>query len=991
MTPEHWQQVKEIFQSALDCPPDKRAAFLDEACVSDPALRSEVESLISSHDQAGDSFEAMAGGLAAQMLADDRGSSFSSFIGRDIGPYKVIGHIGTGGMGEVYLAQDPRLGRHVALKLLRREFAKDEDRLRRFQQEAHAASALNHPNILTVYEIEQVDSLYYMATEYVEGETLRQRMLTAMKLRETLDATIQVASALSVAHQAHIVHRDIKPENIMVRTDGYVKVLDFGLAKLAEPKAGDTTAPTLPKVETGPGVVMGTLSYMSPEQARGLAADARTDIWSLGVVLYEMVAGRQPFEGETASDVMALILQKEPLPLVHYSPEIPAELERIVRKALRKEREERYQTVKDLLIDLRDLRKELELEAELERSVPQLTSKAMSSRQEAAAIAHQTSSAEYIVTEIKQHKRAAALVLGVIIVLPAVWYLLLRSPGKPADRSQWVQITNLPDAVSQPALSADGRMLAFIRGPDTFVAPGEIYVKMLPNGEAVQLTRDHSQKMSPAFSPDGNRIAYTVVSAQNRWDTWLTPVIGGSPRLWLTNASGLVWSDEKKILFSEIKNNILHMAVVAAEESRVGERDIYVPPNTTGMAHRSYPSPDGKWVLLVEMDQGLWLPCRLVPMDGGSSGKQVGPPGAGCTFAAWSPDGIWMYLSSSAGGAFHIWRQRFPDGQPEQITSGPTEEEGIAMMPDGRSFITAVGMKQSSVWMHDSSGERQISLEGYSYDPKLSPDGKRLCYRILKGGAFASLNSGTSELRVVDLDSGRNAPLLPGFAVVAYDISQDSQRVVAAANDDHGQKNFWLTTLDGLSPPRQIPNMQGGGRAFCGLDGEIFFGTREGTSTFAYRIHEDGSGLRKVLEQAIGNIISVSPDGQWLMVRFPGPDGYTITAVPLRGGSPVHIIGGSGFTSGNITVRWSPEGRRLFISGPSGLEEFSGKTYVLPLAQGRMLPEVSAGGFRSEAEIANLPGVLLMDALHVTPGPTPELYAFVRVTVQRHLFRVPLP
>src|SRR5262245_52608498 len=218
---------------------------------------------------------------------------------------------------------------------------------------------------------------------------------------------------------------------------------------------------------------------------------------------------------------------------------------------------------------------------------------------------------------------------------------------------------------------------------------------MVTDGEPVQLTRDDLQKMSPVFSPDGSKIAYTTVAGP-RWDTWAVPVISGQTQLWLPNASGLVWLGRDKILFSEIKDNDIHMPIVTSEESRAGQRDIYVPASKRGMAHRSYPSPDGRWALIVEMDRAIWLPCRLVPMDGSSAGRQVGPPDAGCTFAAWSPDGDWMYFSSNVGGAFHTWRQRFSDGQPEQITSGPSEEEGIAMAPDGRSFITAVGTRQSS-------------------------------------------------------------------------------------------------------------------------------------------------------------------------------------------------------------------------------------------------------------------------------------------------------
>src|SRR5256712_1837480 len=425
MTPERWQQLKQIFQSALERNPAERAAFLNQACADDPALRSQVESLIASHDQAGDSIEAMAAEAATEMLDDDQAVSI---VGKQISHYQVVSHIGRGGMGEVFLAHDTSLGRKVALKLLRSDFTRIEERLRRFQQEARAASALNHPNILTIHEIGHDGSLHFMATEYVEGETLRQHLSRArITVGQTLDVAVQVASALAAAHQAGIIHRDIKPENIMLRTDGNVKVLDFGLAKLTEPKTIETAAPTLPQVETAPGVVMGTFSYMSPEQARGLAVDTRTDIWSLGVMIYEMAAGRQPFEGETASDGMSLILQKVAPPLAHSRPEVPGELDRIVRKALRKDREERYQTIKDLLIDLRNLRKELELSAEMERSAPPISARAMSSGQSAAATAHSASSAEYIVTEIKQHKRATALIVGIVIIASAaVLYLFSR-------------------------------------------------------------------------------------------------------------------------------------------------------------------------------------------------------------------------------------------------------------------------------------------------------------------------------------------------------------------------------------------------------------------------------------------------------------------------------------------------------------------------------------------------------------------------------------
>jgi len=339
-------------------------------------------------------------------------------------------------MGEVYLAYDSRLRRQVAIKLLPLEFTENKARLSRFEREAYAASSLNHPNILTIYEIGEHDGHHFIATEYVEGESLRQRLTHApTELRETLSLVIQVADALAAAHDAGIVHRDIKPENVMLRRDGYVKVLDFGLAKLAnESSTPEVTseARTMTRVvKTDPGVVMGTAGYMSPEQARGLEVDARTDIWSLGALIYEMVAGRLPFEGATATDVIATILHREPPSLLLYRSNIPAELERIVEKALTKDREERYQLAKELSVDLKRLKQRLELETELERSVtPEAGAGARAGAgggrsttgfmpTNEANVAHTVSSAEYVVGEIKRHKRAALLASALIVAAVA--------------------------------------------------------------------------------------------------------------------------------------------------------------------------------------------------------------------------------------------------------------------------------------------------------------------------------------------------------------------------------------------------------------------------------------------------------------------------------------------------------------------------------------------------------------------------------------------
>ena len=350
--------------------------------------------------------------------------------GTRLGRYEVRTQIGAGGMGEVYLAQDLNLRRSVALKLLPAEYTQDEGRLRRFEQEACAASGLNHPNILTIHEIGAEGEAHFIATEFIDGESLRYRMTRGdMKLREMLDVVIQVAAALTAAHEAGIVHRDIKPENIMVRRDGYVKVLDFGLAKLMERRTTDSEASTM--VNTDPGVVMGTASYMSPEQARGIEVDARTDIWSLGVVIYEMIAGRTPFEGATTGDMLGLILgDRNAPPLARFAGDVPSELERIVTKALTKDREERYQTAKDLLIDLKRLKQQLEVEAEIERTAaPEFRVGATGTGDRRAAVQTMgqpapasTSNVPHIAGEITRNKLGIGIAVVVLLAIAAFAY-----------------------------------------------------------------------------------------------------------------------------------------------------------------------------------------------------------------------------------------------------------------------------------------------------------------------------------------------------------------------------------------------------------------------------------------------------------------------------------------------------------------------------------------------------------------------------------------
>jgi eukaryotic-like serine/threonine-protein kinase len=858
-------------------------------------------------------------------------------IGQTISHYKITSKLGEGGMGVVYKAEDTNLDRTVALKFLAAHLLDSEEHKQRFLREAKAAASLDHPNICMVLEVGEADSRVFLAMSYVDGREVRAKIKERpLKLDEALDIAIQAAEGLRAAHQKGIVHRDIKSSNLMLTSAGQVKIMDFGLAQL-------TGGTRFTKTDT----ILGTPAYMSPEQAQGLATDRRSDIWSLGIVLYEMVTGRLPFEGEREQAVVYSIISEPHEPMTAIRVGVPVELDRIVAKALAKNPAERYQHLDDLLVDLRAI-------------TVQLESGKFPARQTVAATPRR-----------RVYAWAGAATVGLLALLltaASFW------KGAPPTSAEWERITDFPDSATSPAVSPDGRMVTFIRGGSTFTGKGEIYVKMLPDGQPVQLTNDGLIKMSPVFSPDGSRIAYTVVENSSAWNTWIVPVLGGEPRRWLPNASGLVWIDKRRVLFSEIKTGI-HMALVTATESRGEARDLYVPSLERGMAHRSYLSPDGKSVLLVEMENQGFVPCRVVPFDGSSAGRRVGPSGP-CTSAAWSADGDEMYFASNSGGSFHIWRQSFPDGPPEQITSGPTQEEGVALAPDGRSLLTSVGMAQSSVWIRDQRGERQVSFEGNallvepltsSLPHAFSPDGQRLYY--LAGG----------ELWTAELDSGRNERLLPDFeGIVNYDISRDGKQVAFSTVDSRQRTQLWLAPLDLSSPPKTL----GPADADCphfGRDGEIFFRGIEDERNFVFRLAADHEQWEKVASEPVVSVITASPGGEWVV---GAASGY-VTAYPAEGGAPVPLCA-------SCLVDWTGDGKSLFVSRFVDTTRRHVRTYVLSIPAGSAFPALRPGGIESEDQLVALGGVLLGEGGIASPGPDASLYAFTRSSEQRNIYRIPL-
>ena len=562
MKPERWQQLDELFDAALARTPGERAAFLDEACAGDESLRKQVEALLAAHEEAGSFIESPAMEVEARGVAADQEDTGEKLAnGETVSHYRIISPLGVGGMGQVFLAHDTTLGRKVALKLLPAEFTRNTDRVRRFQQEARAASSLNHPNIITIHEIGQAGDRHFIATEYIDGLTLREYLRepqsriaaggkqTGLQLSETLSITMQVADALAAAHAKGIVHRDIKPENIMLVRDShlmqkesFVKVLDFGIAKLTElqttGREGDATTKVL--LNTHEGSVIGTASYMSPEQARGESVDARTDIWSLGVVLYEMLSNSVPFGGNTTQDVIASILKEEAAPI---SLEVPDRLRWIVEKALRKDRDERYQTIREMFSDLRDLqrqegvRKEGSGQSALPESDPGTAgiSAVSTSEVDGALTADPArptrSSAEYVAVAVGQHKRAIALLLVMLLlaIAGAAYFFYFAKSGQTAiDSVAVLPFTNtgndpdmeyLSDGISGSLINSLSQLpqLKVIAQSSTFKYKGkEIDPQEVANALGVQaIVMGRIVRLG-----DTLQISVELVNARNKTQMW---------------------------------------------------------------------------------------------------------------------------------------------------------------------------------------------------------------------------------------------------------------------------------------------------------------------------------------------------------------------------------------------------------------------------------------------------------------------------------------
>jgi len=905
-----------------------------------------------------------------------------SRIGKTISHYKIVERLGGGGMGVVYRAEDTRLKRAVALKFLPEELARDAQALERFRREAQAASAINHPNICTVYDVGDEGGAVFIAMECLEGQTLKERIETrSVTPAEFVKWGIQIADALEAAHGKGLVHRDIKPANIFITARGDAKILDFGLVKQTpEGGAGVSSLPTMTNewMLTTPGYAIGTMAYMSPEQARGEELDARTDLFSFGAVLYEMATGEGAFRGNTAALIHDAILNREPSGLTETKTAARAAekattgklrfmgdgLKHILRKALEKDKRLRYQSAAEMRADLERLKRDTETGLVAKAEGPGEGSGGTKWKWVGVGVA----------------ALALAGVAGVLVY--SRWFA--GAGDRRVKTGKWEQLTFFSDSAVYPALSPDGRMLAYLRGESTFLVPGDVFVQILPNGEPVQLTHDNIVKLSPRFSPDGTKIAYGTVDP---WDTWEVGVLGGQPRLMLRNASSLSWIEGgKRLLFSEIKSG-LHMVVMTTDEGRGQSREVYAAEGDRSMVHHSYLSPDGKWVLAVLMNaQGQLVQCRVVPFSGGGTEQLVGPEGQTCTAGAWSPDSKYVYVSAEKDGAFHIWRQKFPNGELEQVTAGPTEEEGIAMAGDGKSLVTSVGTKDSSVWIHDKKGERQIALEGNTSTTTFSSDGARLYYLMRIG------RDPKPELWRVDLKTGENERLLPGYGVETkegeatknYAISRDEKHVAVAMKDEKGTTHVWIATTDHRSAPQKLESPYSEDSPSFLPNGDLIYRASRDGKNYLYRRKMPSGEEALVMDQPILGVHTVSPDGKWAAVAVStdqdAPHPYRVVAVPIDGGQPVTLC------RTICGVDWDANGTHMCLN----LYELKhGVSYFVPTEKGVGLPKFGADGPADSEELKKLGKTNGIDE-SVESAVSPEVYSFTRTRVRRNLYRVPV-
>jgi eukaryotic-like serine/threonine-protein kinase len=892
MTPERYQQVVELCHAAWEQRPETHAAFLRRACQADPELQREVEAMLAADEQSGQLLDDNLDDIAAQALVARRTRWLA---GKTLGEYQVIALLGTGGMGDVFLAQDMRLGRKAALKLLPEEFTSDPDRLQRFEREACAVSALAHPNIVTLYGMGRAGPVSFLATEFVDGPTLREELANRpLEPQAAVEIALQTARALGAAHQAGIIHRDIKPENIILRPDGLVKVLDFGLAKWMENRPVIDGVKDSVEYTTTPGLIVGTPRYMSPEQARGGSVDLRTDLFSLGSVLYEMLSGRPAMTGETPGDVLASVLARDPEPLENSCSECPASLVRIINRALEKDTHKRHQSAEEMVADLKVVLRELETGL-FERAG--IGSSAPLGKLVLPAVSPIRSSHR------RSHLWLLAAAAGVLIGI----YVIQRIPSGDPESLTVTPLTALPGKEVQPSLSPDGNRVAFAFDGGRS-ANHDIYVKTVGSEEITRLTSDPADDMSPSWSPDGQRIAFLrFLSDQSALVMLMPAAAGGAERqlaklrverdeseirvAWSPDGEWIVTSD------AETPQSLMRLILISVTTGRK-RRLAYQPPAADADLSPSF-SPDGRYLAYTRH-----LSSGIADLYVVEVAKEGGPPTVARRLTNWNrmnrnPVWSWdgkeiFFVGNEPQIGPRIWRvPAFAGGAGRRINQIGDGVASLALSPRARRLVYSKEIDDWNIWRLDlaqAAGARArgqallspliVSTYGDS-QPQYSPDGKYI--------VFSSTRSGDQEIWIANSDGSSPRQLTRLHAAISgYPGWSPDGKYIVFHSRSSGYANIYVAKVETGSYQALTAGTTNDSTASWSHNGKwIYFESQRSGVSQIWRIPAGGGPASQITTKT-GAIVFDSVDGKLLFYsKFNAPGLWMLS---LDGGAESQIL-----------------------------------------------------------------------------------------------------
>ncbi len=911
MTPDRWARIDQLMDEAMDLPDAERSAFLETACPDDEELRREIQSLLLAHARAEAKFlKAPALDMAARQMAAEKDRSL---IGKALAHYSVISVLGVGGMGEVYLARDTRLNRKVALKFLPAQFTQDVARVKRFDREARAASALNHPNIITIYEIGEIEDKHFIATEYIEGRTLRE-LLAAGRVAEkdAIEIAVQLCSALAAAHEAGIIHRDIKPENIMLRHDGYVKVLDFGLVKLTEQERsqGRTNPSEGDPAKTNPGAVLGTARYMSPEQAMGQEVDRRTDIFSLGVTFYELLTSLPPFKGDRMAAILDAIIHHQPIAPTQARPDLHPELDRILARALEKDREFRYQSADDFRADLKRLQREMN----------SLSASEIVSRRTLAEPPRRFSKRTY---------GMASLVTG-LVILAVLWWWWVR-PNEYDSMADWdgaryKEMTEFAGTKTAPTISPDGQFIVYVR---RFNNQLDLFRQRVGGSNAINLTPHSPEEESePAFSPDGNYIAFR--SERDGGGIYVIGSTGENERLVVKGGFSPSWSvDGSEILYSTQRGSNVYQRVgidsqLWAINWRTGVKR-HIPAGPDAVQPRL--SPNGHriayWGLRNSAQRDIWT----IPAGGGEP-VAVTDDQEEEFCPVWSHDGRHLYFSSNRSGRLSLWRVRIDEvsgkvlSKPQPLPAPSQYSQFLTISRDGKLMAYASRLIRTNIRRIPfdpvegkiiGAPEWATQMTRRATNHHVSPDGQSLAFFSYGDPQMDIYTFKIGGTEYTQLTNDRSRDRAPRW-------SPDGQRI-AYFSDFSGKFEIWTIRPDG-GDRQQLTFSRPDQRGFLdpawSPDGtRMLFSLRGGGDSFIMDLS------RPFQEQTLFTFPPLPTGGKFSAYNW-SPDGKRIAGMEWKNGSDLPGLVVYDLASGQYerlndkgdAPFWLPDNRRLVYQIP---------------------------------------------------------------------------